>query len=121
MKLLRRIMAALMCLSLLIGSTPVMADDELSGAAINIEGFQRPIERPDAGAIKIRTADDLSNVRNDMLGSYVLMNDIDMSELSSSWKPIGDKDNPFKGKLDGQGFSIKNFSFRKECNICRSI
>ena len=107
-------MTVLLCLSLLIGSIPVMADDEISGAAINIDGFQRPIERPDAGAIKIKTADDLSNVRNDMLGSYVLMNDIDMSELSSSWKPIGDKDNPFKGKLDGQGFSIKNFSFRKE-------
>ena len=65
---------------------------------------------------EIWTIEDLYNIRNDLTGNYILMNDIDLTEataeggdydyLGTGWKPIGDTSNAFSGKFNGNGFSI---------------
>ena len=62
----------------------------------------------------IKTAQDLDNIRNNLSGKYILMNDIDLSSISN-WDPIGDADffdgiitESFSGILEGNGFVIKN-------------
>ncbi len=59
------------------------------------------------GWTAIRTAEDLNNVRNDLTGKYILMNDIDLS-VYDNWSPIGDAATPFTGTLDGNGYTIEN-------------
>lgn len=68
--------------------------------------FIAPIEQADASAVKIYTAEELNAVRENMSGSYVLMNDIDLADYEN-WEPIGKTTvSPFCGKLDGQGHKI---------------
>ena len=58
----------------------------------------------------IKTAADLDNIRNNLNGKYILMNDIDLSSYSD-WNPIGDDYTKiFSGILDGNGFVIKNLN-----------
>jgi hypothetical protein len=72
-------------------------------------GFIAPIVAPDPNAIEIYNAQNLHDVRNNMYGSYVLMNDIDLSGFNEGeWVPIGDEDNQFYGTFDGQGHVIQN-------------
>ena len=73
--------------------------------------FLAPIEPPATDAIPIYTAQDLDNVRNNLSGSYKLMNDIDLSGYNGDqWVPIGSKSGiyTFFGTFDGQGYVIKN-------------
>jgi hypothetical protein len=82
--------------------------------------FLAAIGAPDSNAIKIYTAQDLDNVRKNLSGSYVLMNDIDLAGFKGGqWEPIGDitfdylddgplSDIAFTGIFDGQGYVIKN-------------
>lgn len=59
---------------------------------------------------------DLSAINNNLTGSYILMNDIDLSEtapggswdLGNGWAPIGSDTKGFAGTLDGNGHFIKN-------------
>jgi len=67
------------------------------------------IAAADPNAIKIYTPQDLGNIRNNLRGSYVLMNDVNLATINGGqWIPIGDFSNPFLGTLDGQGFVISN-------------
>ena len=66
------------------------------------------------GFIEIYNADDLDKVRFNLTGKYILMNDIDLSELPS-WIPIGssrhddvENDGAFSGVFDGNGHKILN-------------
>ncbi len=61
------------------------------------------------GYTPIYTAEDLNNIRNDLDGKYILMNDIDLS-VYENWKPIGTSETPFTGELDGNGNSIFNLT-----------
>jgi len=73
--------------------------------------FIAPIDEPDPNAIEISTAQDLDRMRNNMSGSYVLVNDIDLSSFNSGeWIPIGTTvlAQEFSGILDGQGYTISN-------------
>ena len=76
--------------------------------------FLAPIDPPDPNAIPIYTAQDLDNIRNNLSGSYVLMNDIDLSGYNGGeWVPIGLHaagafTGEFSGILDGQGYVISN-------------
>jgi hypothetical protein len=63
---------------------------------------------------------DLHAIRDDLGGSYFLMNDLDSNaagytELASEianwgrgWEPIGTPDDPFTGSFNGQGYEIKD-------------
>ena len=72
--------------------------------------FMAPISAPDPDATPIYTAQDLWNVRNDLSGSYVLMNDIDLSTVNDGlWEPIGaTESDAFTGTFDGQGHELRN-------------
>lgn len=56
---------------------------------------------------KISTEAQLRAIADDLNGSYVLTQDI---TLSDEWSPIGTSDNPFKGTLDGKGHTIKGLT-----------
>jgi len=87
-----------------------------AGSAENKNSFIAPIEEPDASATKISTPEELSAIRNDMYGSYVLVNDIDMSSYGN-WTPIGKTlSEPFYGKFDGQGFKITGLTVTSSFN-----
>jgi hypothetical protein len=77
-------------------------------------------------AVEIRDWHDLDAVRDNLSGSYVLMNDLDATtagyvELASEaanggkgWEPIGIYQSegsfaPFTGTFDGQGYEIRDF------------
>lgn len=50
-----------------------------------------------------------SAINSNKSGKFKLANDINLSAYGV-WKPIGTKSNPFKGTLDGNGYSIFNLS-----------
>ena len=64
-------------------------------------------EKVTAGYIPIRTAQELDNIRNNLSGKYILMNDIVLGD-KAKWEPIGKKSNPFTGVINGNGYAIKN-------------
>ena len=50
----------------------------------------------------------LKAIAKDLNGSYVLTQDITLSD--DEWTPIGTSDRPFTGTLDGKGFTIKGLT-----------
>lgn len=66
-----------------------------------------PVTQVPEGCIGVYTAIDLNNIRNDLRGCYILMNDIDLS-MYFNWSPIGGSVTPFLGTLDGQNYKITN-------------
>ncbi len=84
----------------------------------------------DISYIPIYTAQDLRNIDNNLDGFYLLMNDIDLSEVTKpggefdheghGWKPIGvdwygssyHVVAPFRGVLNGNGHTIKGMQIR---------
>ena len=97
---------------------------QVSGFATNEHLNYGPfasIEEYENGAKCIYTADDLMKIKDDLTASYVLMNDIDMSDLNSDeWTPIGDLAEPFTGVFDGQGYSINNLKITTD-NVCMGL
>ena len=61
------------------------------------------------GYTPIYTANEFNNIRNNLSGKYILMNDIDLSSYYK-WDPIGTGATPFTGELDGNGYSISNMT-----------
>ena len=62
----------------------------------------------------IVTPDDVNDIRNEASAYYVLANDIDMSEYEIDGLPmipIGEAAAPFSGTIDGQGYTIRNYSY----------
>lgn len=57
----------------------------------------------------VSTIEDLGQIRNNPDGKYVLTKDLDLSDVES-WNPIGSKDAPFTGTLDGKGHRIHGLS-----------
>lgn len=62
-----------------------------------------------AQTIEIFTADDLDDVRNDLAADYILMADINLSGFDLA--PIGSDADRFTGTFDGNGFTIRNFTY----------
>lgn len=67
------------------------------------------LQKAPIGYVEIRTAQELWDIRNDLTGKYMLMNDIDLvgftdNDDESGWTPI----NNFRGELDGNGYKISN-------------
>lgn len=61
---------------------------------------------------EITTANQLEQIRNNLDGAYILKNHIDLSKIKN-WVPIGDKENPFTGSLDGNGFNITGLNINR--------
>ena len=94
-----------------IESVMAQAFDDTAGVMAGGYGsngkFLAPIEPPDPNAMPIYTAQDLYNIRYNLAGSYIMMNDIDLSGFNDGeWVPIGSNENTFTGIFDGQGFEI---------------
>ena len=62
---------------------------------------------------KITSEAQLRAIADDLNGSYVLTQDI---TLSDEWTPIGTSANPFTGTLDGQGHTIKGLTVGNGAN-----
>jgi hypothetical protein len=67
------------------------------------------------GYVGIYTASDLNNIRNNLHGKYILMNNVDLSDYASGngWLPIGSIGVPFSGTLDGNGYTISNLTLNQ--------
>ena len=63
---------------------------------------------------EISTEEQLKAIANDLSGTYVLKNDITLSD--AEWTPIGTSDHPFKGTLDGNGHTIKGLTVGNGAN-----
>ncbi|MBE5746466.1 MAG: hypothetical protein E7359_04205, partial [Clostridiales bacterium] len=61
----------------------------------------------EAASYTITTEAELRNMANDLSGTYTLANNI---TLTSSWTPIGSSSSPFKGTLNGAGFTVSNLN-----------
>lgn len=78
-----------------------------------------------AAPVHIRTAEQLDAIRKDLYGWYVLDNDIDLSSFGP-WQPVGRYEpdyeyadaewwvHAFKGRLDGNGHTIKGLRIEGE-------
>lgn len=73
------------------------------------------VEIPE-GYTPIYTAEDLNNIRNNLSGKYILMNDIDLSAYEN-WEPIGTNITPFTGVFDGSSFIISSLKISTESDI----
>lgn len=93
----------------------------ISDFDISNNKFLTSINTPDPDAIPISTAAELNSIRNNLSGSYILTNDIDLSEFNGGeWIPIGDYDNSehaFQGTFDGQGHVIYNLKITQPSNM----
>lgn len=62
----------------------------------------------------ISTPEEFNNIRNDLNGNYILMNDIDLSAYAENWQPIGmmveNSIGGFKGHLNGNGHTVYGFN-----------
>ncbi len=90
----------------------------LIGSAEEIESTEHLTEVSE-GYVGIYTKDDLDNIKLDMAGKYILMNDIVFEDSDyekggnfynsgKGWEPIGTESTNFRGTFDGNGYKIKN-------------
>ena len=92
------------------------------------EGTEHLSEVPE-GYVGIYTKEDLDNVKLNMSGKYILMNDIvfedsdykkggDFYNSGKGWEPIGNTSLSFQGIFDGNGYSIINLKIKSpDANI----
>lgn len=104
----KRFAAALVCALVLVSSAVVYAASPAVREYVNMlflkeDSVGRLTEVPE-GYVGVYTSEDLDNVRNDLNGKYILMNDIDLG--GKNFVPIGDSGNPFTGIFNGNGYVI---------------
>lgn len=97
------------CLSILLALCMVVTLLPITGLAaesvVQFAGGDGTPENP----YQIATVEQLDAIRYNLSAYFVLTNDIDLSGISP-WKPIGINSSPFKGTLDGAGYTIKNLN-----------
>ena len=75
-----------------------------------------------AADVQISTCTDLQNIRNDVSGNYILMNNIDCS-ATTTWNggagfiPIGNLSRQFNGTFNGNNYTISNLYINREDEI----
>lgn len=112
----KRILSFLLTLALLVGLLPTAVFGQWAqAAASDATALLLPVEQQTsvpAGYTGIYTAEDLKNIRDNMRGKYILMNDIDLSGID--WVPLEAPSTAiapdFDGILDGNGYTIRNLS-----------
>lgn len=60
----------------------------------------------------IDTVEDLKAIVNNLDGDYILTSDLDLS--GEAWTPIGTKEEPFTGTLDGDGHTISGLRIEED-------
>ena len=79
--------------------------------------FLSESERQDTvpeGWVGIYTVEDLDNIRNDLDGQYILMNDLTFADGAAPFTPIGSRQEPFTGQFDGNGYVIRGLVVEAE-------
>ena len=66
------------------------------------------------GWVGIYTVEDLDNIRGDLDGKYILMNDLTFADGASPFDPIGTRQEPFTGQFDGNGHVIRGLVIEAE-------
>ncbi|TDK64145.1 hypothetical protein E2K98_04590 [Bacillus salipaludis] len=110
--ILRRFFSIFIILTLIVGFAPPRLYLNTPTSAETIS----PQTEVPSGYIGIYSAEDLDQVRNNLSGRYILMEDIDLTDATaeggpfynngSGWQPIADASAPFAGILDGNGHKI---------------
>lgn len=105
--------AVLMCSAVVVYAASPAVREYLNMLFLKEDSIQRLTEVPE-GYTGIYTAEDLDNVRNDLYGNYILMNDIVLTEadyreggiFDGGFVPIGDEEHPFEGIFNGNGYAV---------------
>lgn len=66
---------------------------------------------PAAGAVDISDEAGLRAIADNLAGEYTLTADI---TVSGEWSPLGSADNPFTGRINGNGHVIKGITYRNQ-------
>ena len=106
--------AALLSLSLL--TVTVFAAVPSLRRMLNLP-FLSDSERQDTvpeGWVGIYTMEDLENIRNDLDGKYILMNDLTFADGDAPFTPIGSRQEHFTGRFDGNGYVIRGLVIEAE-------
>ena len=109
----------LSCITVSAFSVQASAREGESNTVITTE-FVHLTEVP-TGYVGIYTKSDLDNIRNNLSGNYILMNDIDFSSddflevgqfynSGKGWNSIGNNETPFTGIFDGNGYCINDLN-----------
>lgn len=112
----KRTLSFLLTLALLVSLLPTAVFGQWAqAAASDATALLLPVEQQTsvpAGYTGIYTAEDLKNIRDNMRGKYILMNDVDLSGID--WVPLEAPSTAiapdFDGILDGNGYTIRNLS-----------
>jgi hypothetical protein len=73
------------------------------------------------GWVGIYTVEDLDNVRHDLDGQYILMNDLTFADGDAPFTPIGSRQEPFTGQFDGNGHVIRGLVIEVEQETPRIV
>lgn len=109
MKTAKKILSVVLAMVIGLGSFALITSAETS---------EHLTEIPE-GYVGVYTKEDLDNIKLDMSGKYILMNDIIFEDSDyekggsfynsgKGWEPIGTKPTNFMGTFDGNGYKIKN-------------
>ena len=105
--------AVLMCSAVVVYAASPAVREYLNMLFLKEDSVQRLTEVPE-GYTGIYTAEDLDNVRENLEGCYILMNDIVLTEadykaggiFEGGFVPIGTQEDPFKGIFNGNGYVV---------------
>ena len=113
-RILTAVLAAALCLCL-VTVTVFAAVPSLRGM-LNLP-FLSESERQTTvpeGWVGIYTVEDLDNIRGDLDGQYILMNDLTFADGAAPFTPIGTRPEPFTGRFDGNGHVIRGLVIEVE-------
>ena len=113
-RILTAVLAAALCLCL-VTVTVFAAVPSLRGM-LNLP-FLSESERQTTvpeGWVGIYTVEDLDNIRGDLDGQYILMNDLTFADGAAPFTPIGTCPEPFTGRFDGNGHVIRGLVIEVE-------
>ena len=114
----RRILVAVLAatLSLCLVTLTVFAAVPSLRGMLNLP-FLSESERQETvpeGWVGIYTVEDLDNIRHDLDGQYILMNDLSFADGDAPFTPIGSRQEPFTGRFDGNGHVIRGLTIEVE-------
>ena len=87
--------------------------------SVTQKGASAPMFQAGSGTIddpyQIKTAQQLKSITKALNAHFILTSDITLDEEvnGSGWDPIGKKETPFMGTIDGQGHTIKNLWIKR--------